>query len=959
MCTLFGSNVTVSSVYPLTVVIIIIIIIIIIYDTFKLRMQQYKADLILLTETWLHDDIPNTLIEIPGYGIFRSDRRDITKARGGGVCLYIRNSIAGHVVHVKKSADFMQDVLTVDSMLLEIKIATVKFNIVCVYRPDKIALVDNSNLIENKKNIFKSHTPSFLFGDLNYPEINWVNLTLTNHSADSSDFLDAYKELNAAQLITFPTRFRGDQSSLLDLLLTNDRKLVSRIKDEPPVGKSDHSIIIATLQLKLNTKPTKPVLKRNFRMADYEQINNFLANIEVHRHQNTTNLCEVYSVIEHKINASIEKFVPLQTTRSNPQKPWITHAVMREVSKKRTKWDKYRRTPTPENYAEYRTQNNKLKTIIINARKHYEENITTSSDKKFFQYIKRTLNSTIDKLSLKNTNTNEIVTNPLEIAELFALQFDGVFTLEQPGAQQQLSLPASTRCAASLSSIEFTPAKVEQAIRKLKHDSSPGPDNIPAYFLQKCADTLSPHLSLAMNESLEKGILHKTWSEAIIIPIYKKGDRYTAENYRPISLTCNPCKVMEKIIAVELTEFLLNNNIIPDTQHGFLPKRSAVTNLLCCLNEWTQMHDDGQPIDVIYLDFEKAFDKVPHNKLLFKLEHYGIRGDLLLWIGSFLKNRTYRVRANGVYSESHKVESGVPQGSVLGPLLFLVYISDLVTNIKTNISFFADDTKLYCNPLLAADDLKLDLIAIEDWTTNWQMSLNVRKCTVLHIGQNNPKYRYQLESNSLKSVNCQKDLGVYITADLKWETHIATIVKRANKCLFLVQKTFANHSTKMILKIYKSHIRPIIEYAHCVWNPYFVKDIELLERFQRKVTRIPPELKDFTYERRLQILQLTTHRVRRLRGDLIEIYKIVNSHYTAKINLLVPRSTNQLRGHSKKLEKEKCSKLARRNFLFNRVVYQWNGLREETVAARTIDAFKNLLDQDLPQLNTNFIHYPT
>lgn len=317
------------------------------------------------------------------------------------------------------------------------------------------------------------------------------------------------------------------------------------------------------------------------------------------------------------------------------------------------------------------------------------------------------------------------------------------------------------------------------------------------------------------------------------------------------------------------------------------------------------------------------------------------------------------MRANGHYSDEYKVLSGVPQGSVLGPLLFTVHISDLHFLIKTNIIFYADDTKIYCNPCLEHHNLLDDLKTLEKWISEWQLTLNPDKCTVLHIGPNNPNIPYSLNGTTVKAVSEQKDLGVIISNHLKWEAHISSVVKRTNSFVYLIQKAFSDRSIPMISKIYKTYIRPKLEFAHSVWSPYLVKDIEILERVQRRVTKLPPEIRNLSYEERLLRYDITTLKARRERGDLIETYKILNHHYSPALQLDIfnLNTSQQLRGHTKKLDKERCSKLIRKNFLTNRVVYQWNALQESTVSAPSKNAFKNRLDRDLERARLNFVHY--
>lgn len=443
----------------------------------------------------------------------------------------------------------------------------------------------------------------------------------------------------------------------------------------------------------------------------------------------------------------------------------------------------------------------------------------------------------------------------------------------------------------------------------------------------------------------------REWTHALVIPIFKKGDKYDPANYRPISLTCSLCKILEKIVVREMTPYLVENKVITLHQHGFLPRRSTATNLLECLNNWTKHLDGGQPVDVIYLDYQKAFDRVPFGRLLYKLHHYGIRGGLLSWIDGLLRKRTFQVRVEGCCSGTYEVLSGVPQGSVIGPLLFLAYISDLPLEVSTNISLFADDTKLYCNPLTQLDDFLKDVRMLEEWTSKWLLTLNESKCTVLHLGRNNPRIIYTINGTVVKSVSSQRDLGVVITEDLKWETHINCMVKKANSLVYMVKKAFSDKSISLVGKVYRSFIRPKLEYCHSIWNPYYSKDIELVERVQRRVTKIPTEMKSVTYEERIKLYGIPTLKARRDRGDLIETFKILNGdyHLNPGNDFFIMSSNRHLRGHSKKLSTEKCSSLTRKNFLTNRVVYRWNVLGEPTVGAPNKNIFKNRLDEQLKE----------
>ena len=917
-------------------------------DEWKISIQQHKPTFILLTETWLNDQVTDGLIALQGYRIFRKDRMN---REGGGILIYVKESVGEIQIHSSPEVKY-QTPVPVESLWVKVVIQKTELLLGCIYRPDYVDQETNTEYIRIIEEAFTKSCKTILFGDFNYREINWNSLRLSSSNLLAEELLESYKNLNMHQLVTFPTRIRGDQESLLDLVLVNEKNLLYKLQSHHPVGKSDHIVITCASQLKSKGRDTYKTKKRNFWKADYKTVNEHLLKQNFNNAGGNKTRCEQYEDI---ITTTIETFIPLRTVKKNPAKPWINWVIFREIDKKRKFWDNYRQNKTDGGYQIYRQQNNKLKKLIIEARKKYERDLLDSeSDKQFFKYIGRTLNSKVNFITLKDNITNNVITDNEDIAERFAIQFERMFTVEN---DQLPDLPESAKIRNTIETIEFTPSKIEEAIGSLKVDSSPGPDNIPAVFLKNCSRVLSTPLSFAMAESMTTGILPLSWTQAIISPIFKKGDRYSPENYRPVSLTSTTCKVMEKVIVKELTGFLSVNEVIPDSQHGFQPRKSTVTNLLTCLNDWTREQDKGKATDIIYLDFEKAFDKVPFKKLLYKLNHNGIRGSLNTWIGSFVQNRVYRVRVNGVFSPCHDVLSGVPQGSVLGPLLFLVYISDLGKNAKTNITFFADDTKLYCDSAQQCNDMNEDLKSVETWADAWQMKLNVSKCAVLGLGSNNPNNLYHLYGSQLQRAQDQRDLGVTISADLKWEKHITSIVKRANSLIYLSKIAFLNASPQMILKLYKTYIRPKLEYAQSVWNPYYKKDKDLIEKVQRRVTKMPHELREDSYLDRLRKLGLTTLEQRRLRGDLIETFKILNNHYSGNPQIFTFNPNQQLRGHTKKLYKERTNKLPRRNFLTNRVVYVWNSLSEEVVSAVSVNSFKNQIDSLGIITNENFVHY--
>ncbi|PIK49959.1 putative RNA-directed DNA polymerase from mobile element jockey-like [Apostichopus japonicus] len=359
-------------------------------------------------------------------------------------------------------------------------------------------------------------------------------------------------------------------------------------------------------------------------------------------------------------------------------------------------------------------------------------------------------------------------------------------------------------------------------------------------------------------------------------------------------------------------------------------------------------------VDVVFLDFQKAFDKVPHQRLLLRLKSMGVIGNLLSWIGNWLGNREQRVVINGCASSWQNVTSGVPQGSVLGPLLFVAYINDIDGDILCTAKKFADDTKLYSEVSSKSDSEKFqaDLDKIFSWSQGWQMLFNIDKCKVMHIGSSNQKFTYNLNGVELQEVSVERDLGIYIDSSLQPSKHCLEAAKRGNRVLGMIKRNFSFLKEDIVVRLYKQLVRPHLEYAVQAWNPYFAKDKEVLEKVQRRATRMISSLKRVPYYRRLQLLNLTTLELRRLRGDLIQVFKIVygfdNLSFT---DFFMFAKLVCTRGHCLKLQKSHSRINIRHNFFSNRVVNEWNSLPEKVVLASSVNGFKNALDKHFKHCN--------
>ena len=357
------------------------------------------------------------------------------------------------------------------------------------------------------------------------------------------------------------------------------------------------------------------------------------------------------------------------------------------------------------------------------------------------------------------------VESPEEVAEEFNEYFSSVFSLED---MKSLPEGGNGGVGDSLLEMRVSREKVRGLLGKLRADKAPGVDELSSRLLLHFPDEILAPVCMLFEKSLREGRVPEDWRRANVVPIYKSGDRGKAKNYRPVSLTCQLCKVFERLVRDELVEHLESKGLLRDTQHGFRRGRSCLTNLLTFLDRVTEELDKGGSVDVIYLDFAKAFDKVPHHRLLRKLEGYGVSGSVLAWIKGWLLNRWQRVGVRGHWSGWRRVLSGIPQGSVLGPVLFLVFIDDLEVGLMSEVLKFADDTKVFGRVDSESDreGLQRDLDRLVQWSEKWQMKFNVEKCKVMHLGRRNLGGEYVMNGGALGTVE-ERDLGVRITNDLK------------------------------------------------------------------------------------------------------------------------------------------------------------------------------------------------
>ena len=501
--------------------------------------------------------------------------------------------------------------------------------------------------------------------------------------------------------------------------------------------------------------------------------------------------------------------------------------------------------------------------------------------------------------------------------------------------------------------------KLLKDLKSLNISKSMGPDGCHPRILKETADIICDPLLSIFKKSFDSGEVPKIWRDANVSSIYKKGDKSDSGNYRPVSLTCIPCRLAEKQVREVILNHMDKNGLFSDCQFGFRNKRSCILQLLDVFDDWVKAFDEGYQIDTIYLDFRKAFDSVPHKRLLVKLKGYGFDGMLLKWIEDFLSERRQRVILNGRMSAWKDVTSGIPQGSVLGPVLFIIYINDMPDTTRSLCRLFADDSKMYLCVKSRTDQeiIQADLFKLCDWSKKWLLTFNVAKCKAVIFGNQKYDFTYQMintdgETKNLPCESGEKDLGIQFQSNLKFDQHITTIVNKANQLLGLIKRSFCYMDKTLFLKLYKSLIRPHLDYGNSVWYPVTKKNKQLIENVQRRATRLVPDLRDLSYEERLYNLNLPTLEYRRKRGDLIQLYKMIHGMDDIDVTKFVSFSTNTTRGHTLKLNKPRCKKSVRLNAFPARCIDNWNRLPQDLINTPSLDIFKNRLD--VIWINTRF-----
>ena len=883
--------------------------------------------------------------KIQGYACFTGQ----VKEHYRGVAIYVRDNIKADYCYPLLNDDFKE------SVWCEIRMNSKdKLLIGGIYKSPNSDAVNHEQL--NKlitQAVELKYKSTVILGDFNFPEINWDTWTVNKSETHPAfHFVECIRDNFLYQHTDSYTRFReGQDPSCLDLVLTDKEEIIEDLKIGDKLGASDHASIVFDVLCDIERNDPQN-MRPNFYKADYNSIRDYLKTVEWNE-MYELNTEDSWKFFMTKINYCIEKHVPVKRTNTKFKKPkWMDQYCVRKVKKKYHAWKRFTYSHSYVDYENYCKLRNSASKAVRFAKKRYQRGIAESvkeSPKTFWSHVKEETKSKSNIGDIKDEN-GEIRTDDAEKAEILNDFFASVFTVE--GNSEMPEFEQKVKDNEHLSFVDIKAEKVLKQLKTLNSSKSCGPDQCHPYFLKECAEEIYIPLTEIFRKSLRSGEVPEDWRRANITCIFKKGNKQDPGNYRPVSLTSVICKLLESNIREEIMNHLSKHNLLSDSQFGFRKNRSTILQLLTVMEDWTEALDNNLQVDTVYMDFRKAFDSVPHKRLIKKLAGYGIDGTLLTWLKNFLNERKQRVVINGKASKWNDVLSGIPQGSILGPVLFILYINDLPGVVGSVCQLFADDCKLYRNIKSEADlrELQEDIDRLCQWSKDWLLGFNIKKCKLVSYGNIHFETEYKLtdsdnNSHTLSSDDSECDLGILFKRNLKFDEHINNVVNKVNRISGLIKRKFTHMDKSLFLTLYKSLLRSHLDYGNLIYYPTTKKNKQVLENAQRRATRMVPELRGMSYSERLMELNLSTLEYRRKRYDIIQVFKIVHKIDDIDMNKFFTFTDNsQLRGHNLKLTKPRVNKSIRLNSFPMRNIQVWNNLPSEVVNSKTVLEFKTKID---------------
>lgn len=797
----------------------------------------------MISETWLNDSFNNNEIFSSHFNIFRSDNVPSlsTKSRGGGVLIAVNEKFK-----IIKEAVQYNTKLT-DAVCVYANIYDSKFLLCCIYVSPSCSENEYTKLYDFLLAIIDALDCGykiFISGDFNLP--SYVHEFESRATAMRSNSVNGFLNfLDQSQLKQF-NLIKNQSGRILDLVLSNlptsvTHSFVALVKED-----SHHPSLLCSVErpgVHKNLLANNITCNFDFLKADPGLLRDALEVLDLHSFYELTDANLACEYFYERLNVAFERCVPKKISVLNPKFPnYFTKRIIERIKLKNLVYKKISKAnhPLRDDVEKFKHLRKSIKKDIKKAYARHAnlcETMVTQDPKKIWKF-------TADRLDKKQSSPSSIIfngtlyANPKDIADQFAKYFQTVYAQEEDDDLLLENIFRSNFQTLSINNI--TTEEVNDALDKVKNTSSAGPDGIPNFIVARYANVFSKPLKFLFNLSLKQMVYPQKWKLSRVCPIFKKGDKNKGENYRAVSVLSCFSKVFETILFNRLLSSV-KNIIIPE-QHGFFKGRSTESNLSVFTNYVAKSLAQKKQVDTIYFDFKSAFDLVNHSILMLKLTQYDIPPYLILLLKSYLSNRFQFVAFRGFQSEPFAVHSGVPQGSNLAPLLFIIFINDLITFLRwASALVYADDLKIY-RAITSLEDCELmqnDIDAIAEWAILNKMVLHSGKCEIMRFSRGNKiKYNYILNGSSLKSSVQVKDLGVTFRDNLSFNDHIANMVAQASRKLgFIIRICYHFRNVSTFKLLYFALVRSKLEYGCTVWNPQSDSQSLIIERIQKRFLR--------------------------------------------------------------------------------------------------------------------------
>ena len=907
-----------------------------------------KYDIITLSETWLAPDIPNDVYDITGYHpLFRRDRQ--TNTIGGGVAAWISMDLVA-----KRRLDL--EVHSVEAMWLEVRNCNHTLLICTVYRPHTENITFWESMQFMLDNARHTGISNILFaGDLNADKLSRSSDVKRN--GEMFDFFVSVNHLSSH--INEPTRITPQTQSCLDRIVSNIPQYVVHTEVLSPLLTNDHCTIGITLRFAIHTNTSYSRTMWDYQRANYEGLISFLNNIDWNIVCNSfTDVDEAAESWANTLLDGVRSFIPHKVvTIRLRDKPWYTNSLRRCKRKLDRCHKRAKQRNNEHSWATFRSLRNSYIQLCRDAEKRYEKDQidhlsqSTFTTKACWKLYRSVLGLSTDRHCPSLKHNDRVITDSKSKSNLFNQIFAEKSMIDDMGKSLPADLPFRTSTINPLNQIDITLREVNEQLSLLNVNKAFGPDGIGPKILKPLKEVIAPTLLKLFRATMRHKKVPKIWKQANVTPIYKKGDRSDPNNYRPISLLNTTSKLLEKIVFKHIFNHLRDNHIISQWQSGFMPGCSTITQLLEIYHKFCEAVDNGKEVRVIFLDISRAFDRVWHAGLLYKLRKYGIEGDLLEWIADYLRNRQQRVCLNGVVSDWCNILAGVPQGSILGPLLFLIFINDLTEVVRfTQMRLFADDTCLSIvvdNRDQCGDKINEDLHAIHEWSEQWLVTFSEAKTKSLLISNKHDKEQnppLKMNNVILNEVQSHKHLGVTFNHNLSWTSHIDEVCLKAMKRLDIIQRFKFKLARKDLERFYISFVLPIIEYGDALWDGANHLDTGKLDKVQIRAMRIITGATERSHIQGLyDDLGWHTLSQRRTIHKLKWFFKIKNHMVPGYLSELVPPTTEQRHNYVLRRRDNVTPFRTHRQYFsssfYPSVVQEWNQLPSAIQHSHSLDTF--------------------